>query len=51
MDRELSIDLARNLESIKRRQLKDTPVVDAIANLIHKYNVTDLELLTGLQKA
>jgi hypothetical protein len=45
MDYQISLELAEGLEAIRKHRLKASPVVKAIANLIYKYGVTDLELL------
>ncbi|MFC1861012.1 hypothetical protein ACFLYL_01865 [Chloroflexota bacterium] len=48
MDYITSLEVAQNLESIKRFELKDKPVVKSLAHLICNYGILDLQYLNGL---
>ena len=51
MNYDLSLELARNLETVKKYKLKNSPVVTLLANLICKHQVNDLELLNEVAES
>ena len=51
MNYELSLELAEKLETVKKYKLKNSPVVESLANLICKHQVTDLKLLNEVAES
>ncbi len=51
MQYEICLEMASKLEVIKERHLQDSPIVKRLADLIHKYNVLDLEHLNELAQS
>jgi hypothetical protein len=48
MEYDLAIDIVKNLESIKKYDIKDGLVLNTLANVVQKYDVKDLRMLNDL---
>jgi hypothetical protein len=51
MQYELCLELAMGLDTVKRYHLRNSPVVKSLANLMHEYEIYDLELLNEVAES